>query len=1238
MASIVLGHMGSAVGGQLAGPIGQAAGMYMGRLLGGSLDEAIFGKPRANSQAVQGHGIGDLLVQSSAYGKMVPVVWGTVRLAGNIIWARPLKETVVTSSYYQPSQGGKGGGGKATQQQQSHYVYSATLAIALCEGPIDAVLKVWADAKLVYPANEASYVQLYKGTEEQLPDPVMESYEGMGNVPAYRGLAYMVLQDFPLADYGNRIPNFTFEVVRKPLPSISLTKPVEERIRSMVLVPGSGEAVYDPVVQYKVPGEEVGGKWVQQGSRSRVNQHHSDGRADVEVALEQLSNTCPGLEWVAVVVTWFADSLDAAQCSIYPAVEFKEGATLWPDPWQVASFNRQSARVIQRDKEGYPLYGGTPGDSSVVRLLTRLREMGKKVALYPMFFLDSQDKPWRGHVTGSAEAVSGFFTKPEGYGRFIRHYITLAQGKVDAFFIGSELKGLTAVRDAMGQFPAVEALIPIAREAKRILGEAVTVTYAADWSEYHHTEGGWYALDPLWACEAIDVVGIDAYFPLTDSLTPVYDKAMVREGWFKGEGMEWYYADGERKEKHPLQPAYAWKNIAWWWEQPHYNPDGRQTPWAPRSKPIWFTEFGFPSVDAAANQPSIFFHPESRDGGVPYHSRGYTDIRAQRVALEAALDAWEGSPMVTNMFAWCWDARPFPLWPGLSRVWRDSGLWQKGHWLQGKLGLSSLAAMVHELCDKAGMPMAYVDVSRLEAVVHGMVITNPVTIKALLETLGQAFFFIGMESQGGITFLPLGAMPCMTVGIQDRVTEKSETENGYQKIRGHRGMLPHSVSVLFMQKEADYQPGNQYAMRYTGEGKEGQEILSLPIVLDAGEARAIAEKVLFARWMEHTRVTLRLPFPYIILEPGDSIDVKEENQCFPIRIQETRLVTHGVVEIEGVTEDASIYHITKEGYHGQSVIQETLPAGESYIAVLDLPALPFDKEGEGYVRLVVAGYEKGWRGAVAAYARDGVHFEQGVMVTEAAVIGHVVVPPAQGVTSVIDRENHCTVAILGEGTLENIEETALMDGRHYALIGGEIIQFANARLVSPGKYILSGLLRGRQGTEDAMDQHVPGEFFVLLDARTLSLPMPLAMRGIPYHYRATSIGQSTEDAKDITMVWQARSLQPLAPVHFTVQPYEGEGGGWILRWHRRSRIHGEWQDEVDVPLEEEKESYRLEISHAGKKVRVIDGIPQPWYIYEEAVYRQDFPVVPIEVTFAVCQMSARVGKGKVREVVVEGRI
>lgn len=205
----------AAAGAWLA-PAGYAA---LGWTIGMAVGNALFAKKHQINQ--EGPRLADLSVQTSTDGAPIMQVHGTARLAGNIIWSAGIKETKTESS---EDVGGKGGGG--TTVTTTTYTYSCSFALALCEGPIVGVRKIWADGKNIYNAASTSdpdviaassslldHMTLYQGTESQMPDPVIEAHEGAGNVPAYRGQAYLVFNDLALADFGNRIPNFTVEVV-----------------------------------------------------------------------------------------------------------------------------------------------------------------------------------------------------------------------------------------------------------------------------------------------------------------------------------------------------------------------------------------------------------------------------------------------------------------------------------------------------------------------------------------------------------------------------------------------------------------------------------------------------------------------------------------------------------------------------------------------------------------------------------------------------------------------------------------------------------------------------------------------------------------------------------------------------------------------------------------------------------------------------------------------------------------
>jgi Putative phage tail protein len=192
MATVVLSAVGAIVG----GPIGAAVGAVIGQ----QVDNVIFAPPRR-----QGPRLGDLTVQTSSYGSMIPKLFGTVRVSGTVIWATDLKESRTTRS------NGKGRGSTDV------YSYSASFAVALSARSIENIGRIWADGKLLRGAagdfkSETGF-RFYTGDEGQVLDPLMAASEGIGATPAYRGLAYVVFEDMALAGFGNRIPSISFEVI-----------------------------------------------------------------------------------------------------------------------------------------------------------------------------------------------------------------------------------------------------------------------------------------------------------------------------------------------------------------------------------------------------------------------------------------------------------------------------------------------------------------------------------------------------------------------------------------------------------------------------------------------------------------------------------------------------------------------------------------------------------------------------------------------------------------------------------------------------------------------------------------------------------------------------------------------------------------------------------------------------------------------------------------------------------------
>lgn len=192
MATLVLTVVGTAIGGPLGGAIGAT--------LGQAIDARLFA-PAGR----KGPRLTDLKLQTSSYGTPVPQIFGTMRVAGTVIWATDLVEKRHRQSR------GKG------QPRDTTYSYSASFAVALSSRPIGRIGRIWAEGNLLRGAagdfKTRTGFRWHDGSEDQPADPLIAAAEGIANCPAYRGLAYAVFEDMELADYGNRIPSLSFEII-----------------------------------------------------------------------------------------------------------------------------------------------------------------------------------------------------------------------------------------------------------------------------------------------------------------------------------------------------------------------------------------------------------------------------------------------------------------------------------------------------------------------------------------------------------------------------------------------------------------------------------------------------------------------------------------------------------------------------------------------------------------------------------------------------------------------------------------------------------------------------------------------------------------------------------------------------------------------------------------------------------------------------------------------------------------
>ena len=180
-----------------------------------------------------------------------------------------------------------------------------------------------------------------------------------------------------------------------------------------------------------------------------------------------------GTEWVAIVTTWYQERCDTTK--IFPTEK-------------------------------------TPSDASLIHAIETVHSLGMKVMLKPhLDLLDTSGGAWRGEITCAPEDWDDWFNN---YKDFVLHYAKLAQdNKVEFFCVGTELTSVATIKESMWRDIVIKPVRDIYKGP---------LTYAANWNEEYNQVKFW---------DALDYVGIDAYFPLSENNKP--DLAEIKKSWEK---------------------------------------------------------------------------------------------------------------------------------------------------------------------------------------------------------------------------------------------------------------------------------------------------------------------------------------------------------------------------------------------------------------------------------------------------------------------------------------------------------------------------------------------------------------------------------------------------------------------------------------------------------------------------------------------------------------------------------
>lgn len=275
-----------------------------------------------------------------------------------------------------------------------------------------------------------------------------------------------------------------------------------------------------------------------------------------------------------------------------------------------------------------------------------------------------------------------------------------------------------------------------------------------------------------------------------------------------------------------------------------------------------------------------------------------------------------------------------------------------------------------------------------------------------------------------------------------------------------------------------------------------------------------------------------------------------------------------------------------------------------------------------------------WRGAQLCKSSDGGTTYGAVLsTTRSAIIGHATTELADfDGGNVFDYENTVTVELLSTGELASYTQLQVLNGSGAFLLGApgrwEVVQAKTATLVGPRTYELSGLLRGRRGTEWAMELHQSGDQFVMIDITTFQRPNPgTAEIGLARLYKGVTMRDTLANTPSQSFSNGAVGLKPYAPV--LLRGTRDGSNNLMINWFRRTRIGGEWRDYVDAQIGEATLAFDVEVWDAtySTLLRTISGVNAVTTEYAAADQAADGITPGDPVYLRIYQISATVGRG-----------
>lgn len=1183
MATLGFAVVGALIGGSTYGAaIGLTASM--GWLIGSIIGTLLFPPP---GPVIEGPRLGDLTVMSSANGMPIPIIYGTIRVAGNMFWSTGIDEV------RNKKKGGKGlGGGGATSIT---YEYFATFAVGLCEGVADDVLRIWADGKLIYDKTTEDddiikaglEFRFYDGNELQEPDSAIEADIGVDETPAYRGLTYLLFDNLPLKDFANRIPSMTVEVTFDADPA----KPVVNADLLTLAEGGISASISGPMMEDYKRGVFYTTGWNDDTTLRNVLRRFNR-RTMVEdrqsLLLEDLNmNTISRMRIRTILPNGF----------LVITITSTSGAD------DISVINPDTMEIVATDSPGFDFPSNnktTYIEVSTIRGPQYYYFMGSATTVKAALFRvteNSIDYVWD---SGSFP----FLASPDRLQDNVGGLIAFCSGAVGEGF-------------GEGYIIAAEELFTPTTNIR-----IYKVTVAADAT--------------FWDLDIDIVTGVD--LELLATFTPgqlvpgVTELRTVVPGPVAG----LVYDTTDDTIMFGVNPDPSSGGGHWLVK---FNPA--------TSEILWSTQV--PSEALGRHGP---VNSSRVDGGVWGQMMQGNGWAVRTTTGELFYDELGWDPAATTGGGGWWDARTSSV-IGFNQ--QGASVITKWLFFRGSGAGVGLDTVVSDLSLRSGLAASDINVTDLATeTVPGYTVGRPMPARSAIQPLSSVYYFDGVESDYVLKYLlRAGKSIEATIPQQDLAVLDNNTGEFFRESRTQEVELPMRYTLTYMDKDKDYLQAAHSAKRILGPGasmnSRNEVGLQVAIALGTDFAKQATEKALFSSWIERSSYVVQLPWKYLVLDPSDLVNINlDDGASFRTRLVQTEISTGMAIDVSALSEDEAQYTSNVLSDGGNSgLVQSFLSNTATKLIMLCSPLLR-DSDDVGRVAsslyFLMGGFgQPGWSAGTLFKSIEGTEYnEVGVIVSEMA--WGAAVNPLGDVTDPFQTDEVNTLTVFmttGADEPSSVTQLEMLNGANAAAlihangVDVEIIMFRDVTVNSDSSLTLSGLLRGRRGTEVFTGGHAGGDIFVLLNSSDIDIiPLSLGERDQTRFYKAIVSGLRFEDVSALVKASPANDLKPYAVVNHTA--ILGGGNEIDFTWERRTRVGGDLQDgSGNVPVSEDAEEYELEIfdGPGGTEVREIVSLTSPAYSYISADQTTDGFSPPLStITIRVYQISAQVGRGFSKEV------